>query len=106
MASIAGHVVALILFVSIVGIGMEVNLFHAVFKWGSGSRRGEDGAIGGGGTVAAVAASISHLSSGGTRRKQASETSENSGRNFFPIHRAGSFKIGFFPPSLMFHFNI
>ena len=87
MASIAGHVVALILFVSIVGIGMEVNLFHAVFKWGSGSRRGEDGAIssGGGGTVAAVAASISHLSSGGTRRKQARLLFKTSARIFFHL---------------------
>ena len=53
---------------SIVGIGMEVNLFHAIFKWG-GSNPSSGGE---GGTVAAVAASISNLSSGGTRRKQAS----------------------------------
>ena len=66
--TLSGHVVALILLVSIVGIGMEVNLFHAIFKWG-GSNPSSGG--GEGGTVAAVAASISNLSSGGTRRKQA-----------------------------------
>ena len=56
----------MILLVSIVGIGVEVNLFHAIFKWGGGNPGGGEG-----GTVAAVAASISNLSSGGTRRKQA-----------------------------------
>jgi hypothetical protein len=49
--TLSGHVLALILLVSLVGMGMEMNLFHALYRWSGHS-------------------SLSHLSDGGSRKKQ------------------------------------